>query len=272
MSWKVAFRRQLESRGFILQRGRVTPELKDLIRTFRSSLVGLELHRVGGTSDGGYLVPDVLNNISACFSPGVDKIASFEEELANRYGIDCYLADASVSKPPVENSRFDFQQKFLGSRTEGEFITLSDWISSSLGPKLSNRLLLQMDIEGAEFDVLATTSQDVLSQFKVMIIEFHGMSRIFDPIAVHKILKIFRSIGRDFFICHVHPNNVGGIAKCGSYEVPAVMEITFIRKDVADSIKKTDSFCVPHPFDRDNSRFAPSIVMPKIWWDTNFDI
>lgn len=272
MGWKVAFRRQLENRGFILQKGRITPELKDLIRTFRSSLVGLDLYRVGGASDGGYLVPDILDNVSVCFSPGVDKIASFEEELANRYGIDCYLADASVSKPPVENSRFDFQRKFLGSRTEGDFITLAEWINSSIGPEFSNNLLLQMDIEGAEFDVLATTSEEVLSRFKVMIIEFHGMSRIFDPISVHQILKIFTSICRDFYICHVHPNNVGGIAKCGSYEVPAVMEITFIRKDVAAPIKKTGSFCVPHPLDRDNSRFARSIVMPKIWWDADLDI
>jgi hypothetical protein len=31
-----------------------------------------------GEGDGGYLIPDDLNGITACFSPGVDNRATFE--------------------------------------------------------------------------------------------------------------------------------------------------------------------------------------------------
>ena len=39
------------------------------------------LIRIGGNSDGAYLVPDDLQGISCCFSPGVSDRKSFEDEL-----------------------------------------------------------------------------------------------------------------------------------------------------------------------------------------------
>src|SRR3954463_7181162 len=53
------------------------------------------LIRVGGAGDGGYLLPDDLDGIAACFSPGVSNQATFEEDLLAR-GIPCFQADASV--------------------------------------------------------------------------------------------------------------------------------------------------------------------------------
>ena len=72
-----------------------------------------ELVRIGGDFDGGYLVPDDLDGIVACFSPGVDVTATFEEALLER-GIPCFLADASVDAPPIEHPLIDFERKFLG--------------------------------------------------------------------------------------------------------------------------------------------------------------
>jgi hypothetical protein len=40
--------------------------------------------RLGREADGGYLVPDDLSGIVACFSPGVDVIAAFELDLQRR--------------------------------------------------------------------------------------------------------------------------------------------------------------------------------------------
>ena len=44
---------------------------------------------------GGYLVPDDLKNINACFSPGVDLDVSFETDLALKK-IPSYLLDCSI--------------------------------------------------------------------------------------------------------------------------------------------------------------------------------
>ena len=64
-----------------------------------------ELIRIGGNSDGAYLVPDDLEGVQACFSPGVCNFKKFEDELATRFGIKSYMCDFSsdvekFSQPP----------------------------------------------------------------------------------------------------------------------------------------------------------------------------
>jgi hypothetical protein len=51
------------------------------------------LVRIGGESDGAYLVPDDLVGISACFSPGVNNRKEFEDQLTNEYNIMSHMCD-----------------------------------------------------------------------------------------------------------------------------------------------------------------------------------
>ncbi len=67
--------------------------------SFRVIDPGIDLIRVGGDADGGYLIPDDLAGIEACFSPGVDTVATFERDMVAR-GIPCHLIDASVDGRP----------------------------------------------------------------------------------------------------------------------------------------------------------------------------
>ena len=62
------------------------------------------------------------------------------------------MADASVEKPPIDNENFTFIPKFLGSKSENNFITLSDWINDCIGDDKSKKIC-QMDIEGGDYDV-----------------------------------------------------------------------------------------------------------------------
>lgn len=47
-----------------------------------------KLTRLGPAGDGGYLLPDDLDGIEACFSPGVSLLSGFETECAQR-GMRC---------------------------------------------------------------------------------------------------------------------------------------------------------------------------------------
>ena len=80
-----------------------------------------ELIRIGGEADGGYLVPDDLINLGACFSPGVSNVSDFENCLTKK-GIKCFMADYSVDNPPITNSLFDFQKKYLGIQNNEKYI------------------------------------------------------------------------------------------------------------------------------------------------------
>ena len=73
-------------------------------------------------------------------------------------------------------------------------------------------LILQMDIEGAEYDVLTFESAESLNRFSFMIIEFHSLNKMFDRYFLQMITSVFEKIYRNFSICHVHPNNCCGVS------------------------------------------------------------
>ena len=239
--------------------------VQSFIKEFLSHYVSVDLIRVGGEGDGGYLIPDVRNSVSHCFSPGVDYVASFEDALSQSHGIKSFMADASVAAPPLENKDFNFVRKFLGAESKGDFITLSDWMGVSLiGDERG--LLLQMDIEGGEYDVLSYESSDTLARFSVMVIEFHGWQSIFDEQFLGRLTEIFNKIYQNFSICHVHPNNCCGIAEENGISVPRVLEITFIRNDLIDKFATDPAVKLPHKLDFRNLKDQADIQMPEAWW------
>lgn len=123
-----------------------SPRVRELIEALRPVMTQAPLVRIGPEGDGGYLVPDSLSGISACFSPGVSTEAGFELQCAER-GMDVFLADGSVNAPPVNHRRFRFTQKHIGLVDDQHTITLDSWISEA-GIDEDDDLLLQMDIEG----------------------------------------------------------------------------------------------------------------------------
>lgn len=240
-------------------------ELRRFLARIRDKYVSCELIRIGGDRDGGYLLPNNFNDISYCFSPGVDYVARFESELSKTYNIKSFMADASVDGSPIEDENLIFTPKFLGSRTEGQFITLSDWIEQSIGNDRKNRIL-QMDIEGAEYEVLTFETSETLSQFSMMVIEFHGLPRLFDGDFLGIWNAIMEKIYANFSICHIHPNNCCGTVTRDGIEIPRVAEFTFIRNDLIENNLSEHAIRLPHSLDRPNVQGKPDITMPEIWW------
>ena len=76
------------------------------LRRFREHYVSVDLIRIGGEGDGGYLVPNILGGVSHCFSPGVSFTSDFESHLSKTYDIKSFMADASVDTPPFSDPNF----------------------------------------------------------------------------------------------------------------------------------------------------------------------
>lgn len=219
------------------------------------------LIRVGGDSDGGYLVPDDLDGIDGCFSPGVSEIANFELELAER-GIPCFLADYSVSGPPISHPLIDFEKKFLGPSSTDIHITLESWMVRKACT--AGEFILQMDIEGAEYGVLLETPQDVLKKFRIIIIEFHGMDGLVDPTGFELLNLAFSKLDRDFSVVHIHPNNCARPVRYRQFEIPPILEFTFLRRDRISS--STDASRFPHLLDQPNVLHEDDFPLPKCWY------
>lgn len=241
-----------------------SPEKKDiisLIERLRPIKTDKELIRLGGKGDGGYLVPNDLENIEACFSPGVGNIAHFEKDCA-KTGMKVFMADASVENPFINNSQYSFIKKYLGNRNNEQFIKLSTWIKST-DLLIDSDLILQMDIEGSEFEVLLSTSTEQLKRFRIILIEFHDLHNLWDAEYYRYAKKTFSKLLINHVCVHIHPNNSNKIETLKGIDFPPVAEFTFIRKDRIREMAKVKSF--PHPLDKDNLETNP-IVLPKIWY------
>lgn len=218
------------------------------------------LIRVGGESDGGYLIPDDLIGVRTCFSPGVSDNAGFEEALAER-GIRSFMADYSVQGPPVENALFHFEKKYLGSRNDESLTTLQSWVERN-APNESE-MVLQMDIEGAEYAVLLSTPPEILKRFRIIIIEFHGVDTLAERRGLELISMAFERLLGDFDVAHAHVNNCAEVISYAGFDLPPVMEFTFHRKDRSRSRKPTLRF--PHPLDQACVPGLKDVRLPFCW-------
>lgn len=207
------------------------------------------------------MIPDDLENIEACFSPGVGQIADFEEDMANR-GIRSYMVDYSVESPLAANRLFCFERKDLADVNDHRHIRLEDWVKNNTSSKQSD-LLLQMDIEGMEFSVLLDTPVETLKRFRVMVIEFHKMQLLFSSDAFRFVNQVFKKLISEFAVVHIHPNNYSPVISRGKFDIPDVIEVTFHRQDRVH--KSARSLIFPHPLDAANKKENPDIVLPPCW-------
>ena len=234
----------------------------DLIQKLRPVNPGLELMRVGPANDGGYLVPDDLSGIEACFSPGVATQISFDADIASR-GIRVHMADASVERPAGMADNMTFIPKFIGSINDQKTITMQDWIHQS-NEDGDHDLMLQMDIEGAEYEVLTAMPPLLLNRFRILAIEFHMLDQLWNPGFLFLVKPIFERLLTSHVCVHIHPNNWCGAFHRGGILMPRVMEFTFLRRDRIVSPPQPVA-SIPHPLDADNKN-RPPIALPDYWW------
>jgi hypothetical protein len=249
------------SRGYTLSRKVADADVLELIQSLRPRSCGPPLIRVGGKGDGGYLIPDDLAGIEYCFSPGVNYIAEFENDLAER-NIRSFLADYSVACPPVMRPEFVFDRRFIGANENEIFMTLAGWKQKYL-PGYDRDMLLQMDIEGAEYEVLLSTPIELLGSFRIIVLELHALDRLFDPFTFGIMKSCFEKLLSRFYVVHSHPNNCSGLLKHRGIEIPKAIEMTLYNlARGAPGAVRTD---YPHALDVDNCKFRASMTLPKCW-------
>lgn len=247
---------------FVTRRTKPT-DVMALVAALRPVPCGRPLVRLGPAADGGYLVPDDLAGIVACFSPGVDRECRFEVDCASR-GMRVFMADRSVAGPPIEHPAFSFLPRFIGPVADGDHVTLDDWVThSGLGPQ--GDLLLQMDIEGHEYGALLALSPALLARFRVIVVEFHDLVQLWNRPWFGLASRVFAKILASHACIHLHPNNCCGVETIGGITIPRLMEFTFLRRDRL--LPGGPAPACPHPLDRDNTA-KPTLPLPEVWRPT----
>jgi hypothetical protein len=224
-----------------------------------------ELIRLGPNGDGGYLVPDDLKGIAACFSPGVDSVSEFEHDCLER-GMKIYMADRTVDKPNlnIAPEHYHFLKKHIGYFDDDDQITLDSWVDN-YEPGTTD-LLLQMDIEGAEYYSILNASEKLMRRFRIIVIEFHDLHELWYPYFFNLADAAFNKLLHTHSCVHIHPNNYfgeGAISTRFGVNIPTIAEFTFYRNDLMKVKSYQKNF--PHRLDYDNTDKV-HVPLPKNWY------
>jgi hypothetical protein len=256
----------LRRRDYLLVKSVFQGQLSDFFSRYRPIMTGHELIRLGSAGDGGYLVPDDLEHIDACFSPGVAQLAEFELALTKK-GIPCFLADGSVDQPPIQTKLIEFEKKHLGMVESRTHMTLDEWVQRKAPGR--GDLILQMDIEGDEYEVIYGASRNTLQRFRILVIEFHRLHKMIEPHFFKMVDLAFAKLGQDFELVHLHPNNDRPPLLYKGLQIPPIMEFTYLRKDRVNQQKPNTEF--PHPLDSKNVLNKPDYPLPACWYLEGLD-
>ena len=213
----------------------------------------LEKVRVGNQCDGGYVLLDEINrrHTDFCYSFGVGDDVGFELDFANKYpGTRFRMFDPTIDRLPEEHKDFVFDKTALG---ENNLIFIH------------GKTLLKIDVEWAEWDVLSKVPMSYLLNCSQILIEFHlvhaeqqpGLSpyfnsfykQCFDRInnkLFFSYIRVINKLCEFFHIFHIHANNSLPKKRMGDCWMPPLLELSFVRKDLIESTRMTESnFPVP---------------------------
>lgn len=222
-----------------------------------------ELVRLGGNNDGGYLLPNDLEGITACFSPGVDNKVKFEKDLV-QHKIPSFMLDYSIEKLPEENDFFNFDRKYLSISNNDKNINFNSWITKYFKREQSCEFILQMDIEGSEYETLLSLEDILIKKFRIMVIEFHSFHNIIHPASFRQIKATFEKLLEYFYIVHIHPNNIFPKISVMDINIPPLLEFTFLRKDRL--IEKKLIKKLPHALDQKNVSYKADVFLDEYWY------
>lgn len=206
-----------------------------------------------GSGDGGYLIPNDLEGVHVCISPGFGNLYEFERELI---------------KKNIKSIIIDPEVHHLGA----DLISVPQWlatVTNQLHQKISlkdliefyvptdSEMILQMDIEGDEWLILESLPIEVLSRFRIAVIEFHSLHLVRFPWFYKRIHEpVMKRMLELFTISHFHVNNGSGTWSLGgTLEYPGTVEITFHRKDRVT--RPTSKAILPHVLDEKCDESAP---------------
>lgn len=236
-------------------------KIEDFFKKLRPYDLGYDLIRIGSNNDGGYLVPNILDKINTCISPGVGDTNLFEKDLELR-GIKSFMLDHTVDQNSDLVKGFDFTKKKLNIYDDNSNVTLGSFCSSKL--RENDNSILQMDIEGDEYLNILSTNNETLNRFKIIIIEFHYLERVANKSLFNLYNETINKLLKYFDICHIHANNWGrNFSVTSKLKIPQVLEVTFLNKKL--SKYKKPITILPHKLDSKCDINKPEIILDKFF-------
>lgn len=220
--------------------------------------VGCGKARVGGRNDGGYVMAHGFQNCPVAYSIGVGPQVEWDLEMAG-HGAIVHQYDHTVEGSPSSHPNFRFNKIGIGPDLTNEaLITLEEMLKRN-GDSERKGMILQLDVEGAEWEVLAAVESELLAAFDQINIEFHTMSKLSDPTFRGRAEAIWAKLLRTHRPIHIHGNNGAGFHLVKGVPLPDVIEVSYCHRERFDFAPCTSVF--PTDLDDPNGPDKPDYFL-----------
>jgi hypothetical protein len=168
------------------------------------ALKNCKLKRFGSANDGGYLMcENLIEPLDAAYSYGVGRNDDWGCEVSRRYHVPVHQYDCfDPARPTCDGGTFVFHNECVGDRAGDRGSHLFDTLENQIRKNgdTGRRLIIKMDIEGAEWDSLLAVPDELLASIPQIAMEMHGFD---NP----KILDVLQKLKQNFYLVNLHFNN-----------------------------------------------------------------
>ena len=215
------------------------------------TLESCDLQRLGEAQDGGYLAcANLLGDATAGYSYGISGYDGWGCEVATRLKVPVHQYDCFDTRQPVCAAGTVFHAECIGTgpaTIDGRaFDALNRQVAAN--GHAGARILMKIDVEGAEWDVFLTTPDEMLDRIDQLIVEFHGTDERRFLSAVHRLKQYFH-------VANLHMNNHACTPDRAPFGAWAY-EVLFVNKRLT-GVTTTPRATPYHPLDRPNTPDIP---------------
>ena len=211
-----------------------------------------ELKRFGETHDGGYLLcGNLLAEVRSAYSYGISGYDGWGCEVSRQLEVPVHQYDCfDTRRTSCDGGNQIFHEACIADRTftdEGRaFDTLQRQIAGN--GDAGKRVVVKMDVEGAEWDSLIGTPAEVLSQIDQLAIELHGVEDARFVVGVQRLKEYFH-------VVNLHFNNYSCADGLAPFPATAY-EVLFVNKRFGPA-SNASAPARPHALDTPNASAMP---------------
>jgi hypothetical protein len=260
---KVARGRQARA-ALMLQRHPVEPEPAAVVNQRKAlfamlqpvALANCQLERFGESHDGGYLMcANLLGEVRSGYSYGISGYDGWGCEISRRYDVTVHQYDCfNTTQPLCLFGDTVFHAECVGDSTETVDGRFFDTVSNQLARNgdRGRRIVLKIDVEGAEWESLLSLADDTLRQVDQLAVEFHWAENdTFDWMNDERYPRLVTRLRQFFEVAHIHYNNTSCVSDLRPFPSHA-FEVLFVAKRLA-IVAPGRKASVPHPLDAPNN-------------------
>jgi hypothetical protein len=220
------------------------------------ALANCQLERYGESNDGGYLMcGNLLGDVRAGYSYGISGYDGWGCKISRKHDVTVHQYDCfDTTRPLCLFGDTVFHAECVGDTTETVDGRFFDTVSNQLARNghQGTRIVLKIDVEGAEWESLLSLTDDTLRQVDQLAVEFHwAENETFDWVDDERYLRVVTRLRQFFEVAHIHYNNTSCVGDLQPFPSHA-FEVLFVAKRLAIMAPGRKA-TVPHPLDAPNN-------------------